>query len=37
MYSVFVRSFAGETVDATFEELERRVPYIESSASTASG
>lgn len=30
MYSVFVRSFAGETVDATFEELERRVPYIES-------
>ncbi|WP_435157116.1 alpha-amylase family glycosyl hydrolase [Haladaptatus sp. DFWS20] len=30
VYEIFVRSFAGETVDSTFEELERRVPYLES-------
>jgi len=30
IYEMFVRSFTGETVDATFEAIERRVPYIES-------
>ncbi|ELZ91976.1 alpha amylase / alpha-glucosidase [Haloferax mucosum ATCC BAA-1512] len=30
MYQIFVREFAGETVDTTFREIERRVPYIES-------
>jgi hypothetical protein len=30
IYEIFVRSFAGETVDTTFEAIERRVPYIES-------
>ncbi|SIR80554.1 Glycosidase [Haladaptatus litoreus] len=30
VYEIFVRSFAGETVDTTFTELERRVPYLES-------
>ncbi|WP_433632363.1 alpha-amylase family glycosyl hydrolase [Halomicrococcus sp. NG-SE-24] len=30
IYEIFVREFAGETVDTTFEEIERRVPYIES-------
>ncbi|KZN26163.1 alpha-amylase [Haladaptatus sp. R4] len=29
VYEIFVRSFAGETVDTTFEELERRLPYLE--------
>jgi len=29
MYEIFVREFAGETVDTTFEEIERRVPYLE--------
>ncbi|QZP39645.1 alpha-amylase family glycosyl hydrolase [Halobaculum magnesiiphilum] len=30
IYEVFVRSFAGETPDTTFREIERRVPYIDS-------
>ncbi|MFC7198945.1 alpha-amylase family glycosyl hydrolase [Halospeciosus flavus] len=30
VYEIFVRSFAGETPDTTFRELERRVPYIDS-------
>ncbi|USZ67530.1 alpha-amylase family glycosyl hydrolase [Halorussus salilacus] len=30
VYQIFVRRFAGETVDTTFEELARRVPYLES-------
>jgi glycosidase len=30
IYEIFVRSFAGETVETTFEAIERRVPYIES-------
>ncbi|QZX99269.1 alpha-amylase family glycosyl hydrolase [Halobaculum rubrum] len=30
VYEVFVRSFAGETPDTTFREIERRVPYIDS-------
>ena len=30
LYEIFVREFAGETVDTTFEEIERRVPYLES-------
>ncbi|WP_158057176.1 alpha-amylase family glycosyl hydrolase [Halorussus halophilus] len=30
MYEIFVRSFAGETVETTFEEIERRVEYLES-------
>jgi glycosidase len=30
VYEIFVRAFAGETVDTTFAELERRLPYIES-------
>jgi glycosidase len=29
IYQIFVRAFAGETVDATFADLERRVPYLE--------
>ncbi|WP_363467634.1 alpha-amylase family glycosyl hydrolase [Halogeometricum borinquense] len=29
IYQIFVREFAGETVDTTFEEIERRVPYLE--------
>ncbi|WP_264782960.1 alpha-amylase family glycosyl hydrolase [Haladaptatus sp. T7] len=29
VYEIFVRSFAGETVDTSFTELERRVPYLE--------
>ncbi|MFC4551311.1 MULTISPECIES: alpha-amylase family glycosyl hydrolase [Halorussus] len=30
VYQIFVRRFAGETVETTFEEIERRVPYLES-------
>jgi cyclomaltodextrinase len=30
VYEIFIRAFAGETVDTTFEEIERRVPYLES-------
>ncbi|WP_049972116.1 alpha-amylase family glycosyl hydrolase [Haladaptatus cibarius] len=30
VYEIFVRSFAGETVETTFAELERRIPYLES-------
>ncbi|WP_303647884.1 alpha-amylase family glycosyl hydrolase [Haloarchaeobius amylolyticus] len=30
IYEIFVRSFAGERPPTTFEELERRLPYIES-------
>jgi cyclomaltodextrinase len=30
IYEIFVREFAGETVETTFEEIERRVPYLES-------
>ncbi|MFC6726199.1 alpha-amylase family glycosyl hydrolase, partial [Halobium palmae] len=30
IYQIFVRSFAGETVDTTFSEIERRVEYVES-------
>jgi glycosidase len=30
VYEIFVRRFAGERVDATFAEIERRVPYLES-------
>ncbi|WP_276239553.1 alpha-amylase family glycosyl hydrolase [Halobaculum marinum] len=30
IYEVFVRSFAGETPDTTFREIERRLPYVES-------
>ncbi|WP_266080263.1 alpha-amylase family glycosyl hydrolase [Haladaptatus caseinilyticus] len=30
IYEIFVRLFAGETVDTTFAELERRIPYLES-------
>ncbi|WP_435079327.1 alpha-amylase family glycosyl hydrolase [Halococcus sp. AFM35] len=30
IYEIFVRTFAGETVDTTFEEIERRVPYLAS-------
>lgn len=29
IYEIFVREFAGETVDTTFEAIERRVPYLE--------
>jgi len=32
VYEIFVRSFAGETLPATFEELERRLPYLSSLA-----
>ncbi|MFC7068546.1 alpha-amylase family glycosyl hydrolase [Halobaculum lipolyticum] len=30
IYEVFVRSFAGETPETTFREVERRLPYVES-------
>ncbi|MFC4448857.1 alpha-amylase family glycosyl hydrolase [Halorussus aquaticus] len=30
VYQIFVRRFAGEMVETTFEEIERRVPYLES-------
>lgn len=30
IYEIFVREFAGETVETTFSEIERRVPYLES-------
>jgi glycosidase len=30
VYQIFVRRFAGETVETTFEEIERRVTYLES-------
>ncbi|WP_137284863.1 alpha-amylase family glycosyl hydrolase [Halorussus salinisoli] len=30
VYQIFVRRFAGETVETTFEEIERRVAYLES-------
>ncbi|SFR36004.1 alpha-amylase family glycosyl hydrolase [Halogeometricum limi] len=29
VYQIFVREFAGETVDTTFEEISRRIPYLE--------
>ncbi|RDI71379.1 alpha-amylase family glycosyl hydrolase [Halopelagius longus] len=29
VYQIFVREFAGETVETTFEEIRRRVPYLE--------
>ncbi|MFC6826580.1 alpha-amylase family glycosyl hydrolase [Halopelagius fulvigenes] len=29
MYQIFVHEFAGETVETTFEEIRRRVPYLE--------
>jgi len=32
IYEIFVRSFAGETLAATFEEIERRVEYLQSLA-----
>ena len=32
VYEIFVRSFAGETPTTTFQELERRVEYLESLA-----
>jgi glycosidase len=32
VYEIFVRSFAGESLAATFEEIERRVEYLESLA-----
>jgi cyclomaltodextrinase len=30
IYQIFVRQFAGEKLETTFEEIERRVPYLES-------
>jgi glycosidase len=30
VYQIFARRFAGETVETTFAEIERRVPYLES-------
>ena len=30
VYEIFVRSFAGETLSATFAEIERRIEYLES-------
>ncbi|EMA48612.1 alpha-amylase family glycosyl hydrolase [Halococcus salifodinae] len=30
IYEIFVREFAGDTVDTTFAAIERRVPYLES-------
>jgi cyclomaltodextrinase len=30
IYEIFVRAFAGETIATTFEEIERRVPYLAS-------
>ncbi|WP_435101047.1 alpha-amylase family glycosyl hydrolase [Halarchaeum sp. P4] len=30
IYEIFVRSFAGDTPETTFTELERRVPYLDS-------
>jgi len=30
VYQIFVRRFAGETVDTTFDEIARRIPYLES-------
>jgi cyclomaltodextrinase len=30
IYEIFVRTFAGGTLDTTFAELERRVPYLDS-------
>ncbi|WP_049893601.1 alpha-amylase family glycosyl hydrolase [Halogranum rubrum] len=30
VYQIFVRQFAGEKLETTFEEIERRVPYLES-------
>jgi glycosidase len=30
VYEIFVRTFAGGTLDTTFAELERRVPYLDS-------
>ncbi|MFB6292981.1 MAG: alpha-amylase family glycosyl hydrolase [Halonotius sp.] len=30
VYEIFVRSFAGETLPATFAEIERRIEYLES-------
>jgi hypothetical protein len=30
VYQIFVRQFAGEKLDTTFAEIERRVPYLES-------
>ncbi|EMA43265.1 alpha-amylase family glycosyl hydrolase [Halococcus saccharolyticus] len=30
VYEIFVRAFAGDTVDTTFAEIERRVPYLAS-------
>ena len=30
VYEIFVRTFAGGTLDTTFTELERRVPYLDS-------
>jgi len=30
IYEIFVRAFAGDTVDTTFEAIERRVPYLAS-------
>ncbi|TQQ83873.1 alpha-amylase [Halonotius terrestris] len=32
VYEIFVRSFAGETLSATFAEIERRIEYLESLA-----
>ena len=29
IYEIFVREFAGETVETTFEAIEKRVPYLE--------
>jgi len=29
IYEIFVRQFAGERVDTTFSEIERRLPYLE--------
>lgn len=30
MYEIFVRSFAGPTLDTSFSEIERRIPYLDS-------
>lgn len=30
VYEIFIRSFAGDTLPTTFEEVERRIPYLES-------
>ncbi len=30
VYEIFVRAFGGETVETTFEALERRLPYLDS-------